>query len=105
MKTDVVRQEDEEEKENERFRDVKKQEEELGKGRQDGTACYGQCETGGYHSGVQNIQGLRDVSLSRRRFELSRCLRPNEHTNVISLSLTFQVTTAATTNPLDSTIE
>jgi hypothetical protein len=71
MKTDVVRQEDEEAKENESgFRDVKKQEEELGRGRQDGTACYGQCETGGHHSGVQSIQVLRDVTLSRRRFEL-----------------------------------
>jgi hypothetical protein len=42
MKTDFVRQEDEEAKENEtRFRDGKKQEEELGTGRQDATARYG----------------------------------------------------------------
>jgi hypothetical protein len=42
MKTDFVRQEDEEAKENEpRFRDVKKQEDELGRGRQDATARYG----------------------------------------------------------------
>lgn len=75
MKTDFVRQEDEEAKENKpRFGDVKKQEEDLGRGGQDATARYGQCETGGYHSGVQSIQ----VLLSTRRFQLSRCLRPNK---------------------------
>jgi hypothetical protein len=56
MKTDFVRQEDEEAKENEpRFRDLKKQEEELGRDRQEATARCGQCETGGYHSGLQSI--------------------------------------------------
>ena len=43
MKTDFVREEDEEAKENEpRLRDVKKQEDELGRRRQDATARYGQ---------------------------------------------------------------
>jgi hypothetical protein len=42
MKTDFVRQEDEEAKENEpRFRNVKKQEDELGRGRQNVTVGYG----------------------------------------------------------------
>lgn len=47
MKTDFVRQEDEEAKENEpRFRDVKKQEEELGRGRQDATPRHGTARHG-----------------------------------------------------------
>ena len=70
-----------------------------------GTARHGQCETGGYHSGVQRIQVLRDVTLSTRRFELSRRLRPIEYTNFISISFTFQVTAALTTNPLGSVIQ
>ena len=87
MKTDFVRQEDEEAKENEpRFRDVKKQEAELGRCRQRATARYGQCETGGYQGGVRSVQVLRDVTLSPRRFELSRCLRPIEYTDFVSIS-------------------
>lgn len=111
MKTDFVRQEDEEAKENEpRYRDEKKQEEEFGRGRQDATMRDGRLlQRRAEHSGLARCDAVhttfRDVTLSTRRFELSRRLRPTEYTNFISISFTFQVITAPTTNPLGSVIE
>ena len=132
LKTDFVRQKDEEAKENEpQFRDVKKQEEELERGRQAATArygllagerqtgCHGTLRTASWGEADRMPRHATEVITSvcrafrscvkcRCQHDVSKYQGAFDQTNkqiLYQFLFTFQVTTAATTNLLHSVIE